>query len=201
MDKTFLCHNHLKIISILDVNMTTTAIYNIIKNTNNHLQTYENLIKTDYSKDIIKIVYLIDFGINIDDLIIEKQEREKRKYQKQLRDEALIKYSRKCAISGQNKERLLEVAHIKPVKDCENINEKKDVNNTLLLWLDLHKYFDNYSFSINPDSFEIEVDSTKDDNLWLMKYNKMVLCDIDNKMIKYLKHHYLIFLNCMNSVN
>ncbi len=179
--------------------MSASTIYNIIKRGDNHLTTYDNLIKKNYSNDIIKIVYLIDFDINIDDLLIETQEREKRTYQKQLRKDALNKYSRKCVISGQNKERLLEVAHIKPVKDCDNIDEKKDVNNTLLLWLDLHKYFDHYAFSINPDNFTIEVDNSKDDNLWLMKYNKMVLCDINDEMTKYIKHHYSIFLQNISS--
>ncbi len=159
----------------------------------NHMKSYENLIKMKYSKDIISLVYLVDFDINIDDLVIETQEREKRKYQTKLREEALIKYSGKCVISGQYKERLLEVAHIKSVKDCENIDEKKDVNNTLLLWLDLHKYFDCYAFSINPKTFEIEVDESKEDNSWLMKYNKMKICHINNDMIKYIEHHYSIF--------
>lgn len=173
--------------------MSSSVIYNIIKTSSDHIKSYEKLIKMNYSRDTIGLVYLVDFNINIDDMIIENYDHEKRKYQKKLREEALKKYSGKCVISGQDKEKLLEVAHIKPVKDCENMNEKKDVNNTLLLWLDLHKYFDHYAFSINPDTFEIEVNESDTDNSWLMKYNKMKICHINNNMIKYIKHHYSIF--------
>ena len=137
--------------------------------------------------------YICNAMININDLLIESHEHEKRKYQRKLREDALKRYSGECVISGENKQKLLEVAHIKAVKDCENINEKKDINNTLLLWLDLHKYFDHYAFSINPHTFKVEVDTRNEDNLWLMKYNGMKLNCANPDMVKYIKHHYLIF--------
>ena len=173
--------------------MQTSNIYNLIKNSNDYLKSYYDLKGMNYSDDIIELVYLIDFDININDLLIESHEREKRKYQRKLREDALKRYSGECVISGENKQKLLEVAHIKAVKDCENINEKKDINNTLLLWLDLHKYFDCYAFSINPHTFKVEVNASIEDNLWLKKYNGIKLNCINPKMVKYIYHHYLNF--------
>lgn len=170
--------------------MTTDIIYNIIKSGDDYLETYEKLKKLKYSDDIIELVFLVDFDIYVSDLIIEKQEKEKRKYQCKLRRDALRRYSEKCVISGQDKKRLLEVAHIKAVKDCKNINEKRDINNTLLLWLDLHRYFDDYEFSINPETLKIEVNLNNNDNEWLLKYNNMKIDCINNDMIEYINYHY-----------
>lgn len=171
--------------------MTTNNIYHLIKDENNYLKSYEKLRSMDYPNDILELVYLVDFNIDINNLVIEKQEYEKRKYQRKLRVQALKKYYGKCVISGENKHKLLEVAHIKAVKDCENINEKKDINNTLLLWLDLHKYFDHYTFTINPQTLKIEVNTNNEDNLWLMKYSGMKLNCVNPEMVKYIEHHYL----------
>ena len=149
------------------------------------------------------MVFSLDFNINLDDLINEKYENEKyenhekRIYQSKLRKDAIERYYGKCVISGEDKHKLLEVAHIKAVKDCESINEKKDINNNLLMWIDLHKYFDDYSFSINPKSFKIEVDHRSDDNLWLMKYNGVKLNYVNTDMTKYIEYHYSEFLKIL----
>lgn len=173
--------------------MTTSNIYDIIKNSNNQEQTYIDLT-AKYNKELVDLVYLVDFDIDINRDICDKHEREIRTYQQKLRNDAIIRYSGKCVISGETKQRLLEVAHIKPVSDCSNINEKKDINNTLLLWIDLHKYFDCYAFSINPKTYRIEVNMNIEEYEWLHKYQNMKIDCIDDKMSKYIIHHYTIFL-------
>lgn len=184
--------------------MTTSIIYDIIKNSNDRKQTYRELI-TKYSKELVELVYLVDFDINInddgynddnddEDNKYNKRECEIRTYQQKLRNDAINKYNGKCVISGENKQRILEVAHIKPVSECDDINEKKDINNTLLLWIDLHRYFDCYAFSINPRTHMIEVNMNDEEYEWLYKYNSMKIDCINNRMTKYINHHYTKFL-------
>lgn len=154
------------------------------------------LTKRNYRKDIIDLVFLIDFNVNVAEIendIIEKDEKEMRRYQKELRSIALERYSNRCVISGETKIKLLEVAHIKPVKDCTNLHEKKDINNTLLLWLDIHKYFDAYQLSINPANCKVEINVLDEDNAWMKKYKGMKVNCINENMKKYLEHHYNIF--------
>ena len=89
-----------------------------------------------------------------------------------------------CVISGISEEILLEVAHIKPVSKCDTEKEKVDINNTLLLWIDIHKYFDTYMISINPKTTKVEVKCD-----YLMKYNGIKI-NVNEQTKKYLKNHY-----------
>jgi hypothetical protein len=176
--------------------MTTSEIYEVIKCSNNYTDAYIELTKRNYRKDIINLVFLLDFNVNVDDIeddIIEKDEKEKRKYQKELRNKALERYSNRCVISGETKSKLIEVAHIKPVKDCSNMSEKKDIDNALLLWCDIHKYFDAYQISINPINCKVEINDTNEENAWMKKYKGMKLNCVNDNMKKYLEHHYNIF--------
>lgn len=177
--------------------MTTLEIYEIIKNYDNYCDAYIELTKRKYDKELIELVFSLEFNVNVSDLIddiIEKDEKEKRRYQKELRALAFNRYSGACVISGEKKSMLLEVAHIKPVKDCVNINEKKDINNTLLLWIDIHRYFDDYRISINPQTCTIEVNKKNEDNKWLLKYDGLKLKCLNADMKKYIEHHYALFI-------
>lgn len=145
---------------------------------------YDNL-KQKFNEHDIKFILLMCYNCDIEkEIMIEYEEKEKRQYQKMLRLKAFEKYDNKCVISGIEKGILLEVAHIKPVSECKNIQEKSDVNNTLLLWIDIHKYFDNYQITINPNTSKIECKCD-----YLMKYNGIKL-DLDKETKKYLEHHY-----------
>jgi len=186
--------------------MTTETIFNFINHNisqkgTNYLDLYNKMIKMNYSKELIELVFFIDFNTDIQDLISVHEEREKRKYQAELRVLALNRYFGKCVISGENKTKLLEVAHIKPVKDCMSLNEKKDLDNTLLLWMDIHKYFDAYQISINPNTQMIEINDKEPDNEWMDQYNGMKIRCINAKMKKYLEHHYGNFTKIKNRCN
>jgi hypothetical protein len=153
-------------------------------------EIYKNLL-LEYDENDIKFIFLDIYDIDIESEIKDDkyEVKKKRDYQYQLRIESLSKYDNKCVISGKDKKLLLEVAHIKPVSECETNTEKMDVNNTLLLWIDLHKFFDAYLISINPDTCMVEV---KDD--YFMEYNGLKL-NLNNETKKYLKYHYNIFIS------
>ena len=113
-----------------------------------------------------------------------KSETESRFYQKKLRKECMNKYNNKCIISGNKEEILLEVAHIIPVSECNTNKQKSDVNNTLLLWVDIHRFFDKYLISINPKTSKVETKKK-----YLEKYDQLYV-RLNDETKKYLEHHY-----------
>lgn len=169
------------IIKYIDSQIKTTPI----------LIIYENAIKK-FSEEDVKIILSTKYGIDIWNILkTERSLKEKRNYQHLLREAVMKIYDGKCVISGCERKRCLEAAHIKPVSDCAN-EEKTDINNVLLLWMDLHKYFDEYDISINPQTMNVEVNDKCDDYEWLKQYIKNVSIKKDCK--KYLEYHYNKFL-------
>jgi len=150
-------------------------------------------LSLNYKIGDIKFIFLVEFDIDIENILKEDVEiREKRFYQQKLRKESLKFYDNKCVISGVDRKICLEIAHIKPVCKCDNIKDKIDIENTFVLWIDLHKYFDNYSLSINPNTSKIEIKKDCDDYEWLKSYDdKQLNMTEKNKM--FLQHHYEIY--------
>lgn len=173
------------ILLIMINNIKESILDNI--NTTPLILIYERL-KTLFNDHDIRFTLLTYFNYDINlELKQETEEREKRRYQKLLRKQCLERYQHKCVISGIDKNILLEVAHIKPVSECKSMQEKADINNVLLLWIDIHKYFDAYELSINPETCKVEVKCD-----YLLKYNGLEI-ELNTKTREYLKHHYSFF--------
>ena len=172
--------------------VSISQIKNIVDNSNMSLTEIYLLLTTKYPnlEDDIKLLFMVEYKVNPKTYTLQ----ENRDYQQQLRNNAIRKYNGKCIISGKSDLLLLETAHIKQVFEC-NDYEKKDDNNILLLWLDIHKYFDNYLLSINPDTLKVEIGNSvsKDNNMY--KYNGKYIGNIDLgiETVKYLEHHYKVF--------
>lgn len=80
------------------------------------------------------------------------QDSNTRLSQTEFRNDLIKYYDGKCAITQNNSLEELEAAHIVELKD----NGDYDINNGLLLEANLHKTFDRYLWTINPDTLEIE---------------------------------------------
>ena len=109
----------------------------------------------------------------------------KRMGQQEFRQKVLELYGRKCIVSGNDCPAELEAAHIIPFSEQPSYN----LNNSLLLERNLHSTFDKYLWSINPETFMIEV---KDNCGSIKKYegNKLNL----NDNLKFsLQEHYSSF--------
>jgi ParB family transcriptional regulator, chromosome partitioning protein len=104
----------------------------------------------------------------------------------------IIKRYKKCIISGMFED-VCEAAHIKPF--CEADKESCfNINNGILLNRVLHKLFDSYDISINPDTLNIEIKKCKNYEFIKMYENKHI--EILNKYpetIIFLKEHYTEF--------
>jgi hypothetical protein len=109
-------------------------------------------------------------------------------YYKNLLREKVIKYYQKCVLTEETKLPCLEVVHIKPLKDC-NFHEKKNKHNTLLIWVDLVRYFENYDFTIDPVTKRIIVCSDCVNCEWLADriYDTI---DISSKSDPFIQHHF-----------
>ena len=81
-----------------------------------------------------------------------KENKHHRLNQQQFRHELLKKYNSKCIITNEDCIDELEACHIIPVSD----NESYELNNGLLLRSNIHKTFDKFLWSINPDTLIIE---------------------------------------------
>jgi len=72
--------------------------------------------------------------------------------QSEFRNGLIKLYGNKCVVSNNNSLEELEASHIVEVKDGGNY----DISNGLLLEANLHKTFDKYLWTINPDTLIIE---------------------------------------------
>ena len=183
-------------------------IYNFIsenKDKYSFCEIYDELIKK-YSKNDVKLVFLLSYDYDIDNHISLTQrvrtnkssltsETETRDYQSKLRKLALKRYNGKCVISGKSRAKCLETAHIKPVFECNTTHEKEDIDNVLLLWIDMHKYFDSYDITINPNTKKVEVNRDCDDYEWLAKYEGIEINNLNYNTLQYLDLHHQKFLN------
>jgi len=168
--------------------MTTQFdIYNYINNQQQiNINEIVNNFDEEYIQDIINILN-IEFNYDID--ITDKELKVTRndyKFKKNVKS----RYNNKCIITEYDIKRC-EIAHIKPFSECLE-NEKYDPDNGLLLD-SMHKLYDQYEFTIHPETFQIMVKNTENDFLGLNKYNNKIL-NINKTCSKYLKYHYDIFM-------
>lgn len=76
--------------------------------------------------------------------------------QAQFREALFENYGRKCMITGEEIDTVIEAAHIRPYSKDHNF----DVENGLLLRSDLHTLFDLGLLVINPDTFDVVFDDS-----------------------------------------
>jgi predicted restriction endonuclease len=116
--------------------------------------------------------------------------KSKRLNQKEFRESILKKYNNMCVVSNNDCIVELTAAHIIPVSEEDNYEE----DNGLLLTETLHKTFDKYYWSINPNTMKIEINTNV--NVGQIKqYNGMRLqLDMNSIMKSKIIWHYNMFL-------
>lgn len=122
------------------------------------------------------------------------ENRRKRMGQSEFRKQILNKYNSKCIITGQTCIAELEAAHLIPVSTIEDY----DINNGLLLGSNIHRTFDKYLWSINPNTMQIEVREDIDSGTINAYKNNTILLDICPELYLNLFEHYQIFLDKKN---
>lgn len=116
----------------------------------------ENIIndfeKFEYTNEKLYSLHLNFLLENIYNIKLLTHTR-KRLNQNEFRNDILNKFNYKCVVSGETCKEELTASHIIPVAD----NEDYDIDNGLLLRENLHKTFDNFMWSINPNTLKIEI--------------------------------------------
>lgn len=165
-----------------------------INDLNNIFITVCEKFATDESNNIngIKFILADRFEYYPDESEIEEVKKlcEERDGQNQFRHDLILR-DKKCLITGDN-HILCEACHIIPYSKTKSY----DISNGLLLNRCLHKMFDEYLFSINPETLRLEFNSnffnfSNVDNY--LKYNNIQL-HIHPDSIKYLHTHWENFI-------
>lgn len=86
-------------------------------------------------------------------IILVDNQPKARLTQSEFRTQLIDLYQSRCVISSNSNPDELEAAHIVDVCDGGNY----DISNGLILEANLHKTFDKYQWTINPDTLKIEV--------------------------------------------
>ena len=116
----------------------------------------------------------------------------KRIGQVEFRQLLLERFNNRCIVTGNDCDRELEACHIIPVAT----NEDYSLENGLLLNTSIHKTFDKYYWSINPDTFQIEI--LNDVNIGSIKQYQNIKLSLHDDMKDYLREHYNIFMSKQN---
>lgn len=114
-----------------------------------------------------------------------------------LKDAALSIYNNQCAMCRISIEELLEACHIKPFCDC-NEDEKKDLNNIIILCKNHHKLFDSHIITID-ENYKMHVSSnikkkTDADN-YLFNLIDNVPINLPKELKYYPNKKYIKYLN------
>ena len=155
---------------------------------------YEDDEELNYDLEFLTETVLDDYEL-IYNQNNPKYLKEYREKQSDFRKILLEKYGC-CVISKTKSKYELQAAHIIP--HCED-KYNFYLNNGLLLKSNLHATFDKFLWSINPDTFCIEVKNKSIDDLgeiYDYKNNKVEQLDkTDTKLKKNLENHYHKFIN------
>ena len=118
------------------------------------------------------------------------ESKKKRMGQQEFRDELFKMYSNTCVISGNICDVELEAAHIVPYAESGSY----DLSNGLLLTSNFHKTFDKYLWSINPETFTIEIKNNV--NVGNIKHymGQKINIVLNNELINNMKYHYNKFI-------
>jgi hypothetical protein len=123
--------------------------------------------ETKKYQDQISVNNLDEDDNNINNVLVKKRNSDK---QTIFREKLIKLYDGKCVVSS--KKRPLEAAHIIPF--CEN--NKFDISNGLLMSCDIHKLFDSFDISINPNTMRIELSQNLlDDNDYNIYRDKKII--------------------------
>ena len=108
-------------------------------------EIYEGLVNSNYSYNDIVIYFFIKHYINITTYDLTK----KRIGQPEFRNKLINRFGT-CIITRSD---IFDACHIVPYSESEDM----DINNGILLNKCHHDYYDKYFWSINPSTYNIEI--------------------------------------------
>jgi len=122
--------------------------------------------------------------------IIENDKSRVRLSQKEFRKELLKKFNNKCIITNEDCIDELEACHLIPINEKESYN----INNGIILTSNLHKTFDKYLWSINPNTLKIEINNNKNVGNIKKYIGNKVNIKLNDELFSNLNYHYTNFI-------
>lgn len=143
-----------------------------------------------------------DYNEILEDMINDRGEKkyqlkEVRNHQRTFREKIISKY-KSCIITHKPPD-MCEACHIIPYS--ENEKKRYDINNGLLLSADLHRLFDKYCWSINPNTSKIAVSASLRLNKQYQSINQYhgQFINLDKKTLINLNKHFREFEQKQNN--
>jgi hypothetical protein len=144
----------------------------------------------DYDNEELFKIDLFFLLENIYNISFTENSR-KRLSQDEFRDNIMEKFNKKCIVTNDNCVRELTACHIIPIKE----NENYDIDNGLLLKESIHRTFDDFYWSINPNTLEIEINKNIKNCGEIYEYNnKKLNIQLNSKLKKNIEWHYNKFI-------
>ena len=159
--------------------MNNIHISIITLNKNDHLK----FLKTLRSIEIQKI----NFGIEW--IIVDGSDQKiYKKNQEIIRRKLLIKFNKKCAVTGIDEEEILLASHILPWKDADNF-QRLDIENGILLNPFYDKLFDKFFISFSDNGKIVLSEKLKTSKKLMQFIDIEASINITEGMKKYLRVH------------
>jgi hypothetical protein len=153
---------------------------------------YLDLLGSSYTETDIRLYFLIQFQIDIFKPENQFVRNKKRIGQEEFKKSLIDRFGSKCILTGSSK---FEACHIVPYANSNNMC----IDNGLLLNSQHHLMFDEYIWSINPKTLNIEINYSKVDEddifIQLIRDKNLNILDKYPQTIRYLSKHYSIFLS------
>lgn len=157
------------------------------------------IIKSDLLKRYNEFDYEDEDDMELDlDLLLSvkykhitpSETKEERRDQKKFRKKLLELYP-ECIITGNNCETELDAAHIIPHSEGGDYS----INNGLILNTNIHRTYDKYLWSINPETLKIECKNNYNTGSIEKYKDKKINIKLNNVIKRNLEYHYNIFKN------
>jgi hypothetical protein len=144
---------------------------------------YKNLTKT-FEKEYVDMVMYEEI------CYVNNNVKDKRSEQTKFRNDLVNKY-KNCVITG-NGELLCDACHIVPYY----VSNDNNIYNGLLMDTSIHRLFDLYLISIDPNTMRVSISDKLDKSMYgnVWRYNNAKI-NIDRRSTQYLKIHYNIFIS------
>ena len=150
---------------------------------------YERYIEFGYDNKELYRLHL-DFMLkNLYNITIIKNNK-KRLGQLEFRKQLLKKFNNKCIVTNETCCDELTASHIIPVSEEENY----DIDNGLLLSETLHRTFDKYKWSINPDTHTIVINPRQNVGSIKKYENHKLYLSMNDRLYENISQHYNTFL-------
>ena len=149
---------------------------------------FNDMIASNYSYNEVRLYFLIGYQIDISEP--EYQFSKKRMGQEEFRLGLIERFESKCILTNSS---TFEACHIVPFADLNSMN----IDNGLLLNAQHHKLFDDYAWSINPQTLFVEINYSIADSsdmfIKMLKNCRLPFLKSYPNTLKYLAKHYQKF--------